>query len=308
MKKVISAVLIICLVFCLVSCGETKEKVPEGNIVFASLEEMQECLNGKWFSIQSGLYSLYPIYTEIIFNDNEIKDCKVTAWSTENDTNENGEIIGTKYVLSHYENLKFNEYSLFKETPKFNHKTGQVLFDTEHSNISIKKYANVSNGKVINGKYLLIGNEVYFKATDKTDLSCENFEIFLKFCNVAINNDATRPFISMRYKEENKDQGVKKGIDKKGFFAYEGCDSNEISFEIYMHHDYSPSHYFARTDEFSQLYHELRDSGNITNIIGLIGTDMPYFDKKDWQEHHRFKELKYYLYMNSEGKLVSNIG
>lgn len=307
MKKLCSLLLILCLLLCLIGCGEIKEEVPDGNITFESIEEMQECLNGKWFSMEQGVY---PRYTEIVFNNNEIKECEVFAWSLENDVNEEGEIIGTKYKLNNYENLKFREYGFTKNTPTFKHKTGQVFFSAESLNINIKEYTNVADGKEIKEKYLLINSNVYFKATDKTDLSCENFEIFLKFCDVAINNDETFPFVNMHYSEEDKDLGIEKGIDEDGFFAYEGCDSDEISFEIYKHHRFSPTHYFARTDEFGQLYKDienLRGLGHITNIIGLIGNEMPYFDKKDWQEKHRFEELKYYLYMNLEGKLVSNI-
>ncbi|MBQ9846549.1 MAG: hypothetical protein IJO58_01890 [Clostridia bacterium] len=309
-KKIVSVVLMLCLIICLAGCEITEEKLPEGNIAFASLEEMQACLNGKWFSMEKGIY---PRYTEIVFNNNEIKECEVFAWSRENDVNEEGEIIGTKYKLNNYENLNFREYRFANCTPTFKHKTGQVFVGIESLNINIKEYTNVADGKEIKEKYLLINSKVYFKATNKTDLSCENFEMFLKFCDVAINNDETLPFVEfvdMHYSEEDENSGIKKGIDEDGFFAYEGCDSDKISFEIYKHHRFRPTHYFARTDEFGQLYNDienLRGLGHITNIISLIGTEMPYFNKKDWLENHRFEELKYYLYMNLEGKLVSNI-
>lgn len=300
-KKIFAVLLMACLLIPMVGCGKEK---PKGNISFDSLEKMQECLNGKWFSVER---VIYPQYAELVFKNNEIKELEVYGWTSENDVNEEGKIIGTKYELNKYEELEFKDYNYTSSTPQFKYKTGQVLFDVENLNINIKEYVNVADGKEIREKYLLIGSRVYFKATDKTELSCDNFKTFLKFCEVAINNKETNSFASMYYQDGDKKRDTEEGVDKNRFFIYQGCDSDEISFEI-SNREYSPTHYFARTDEFKHLYEEIKDLlGHRTNIIGLIGTEMPDFKKKDWAKNHRFKELDYYLYMNPEGKLVSNI-
>ena len=289
LKKIVSILLLLCLLIPMGGCAET---VPEGNVAFESLEEMQECLNGKWFSIDY----IFAEYTEIVFNNNEIKKCRVLGWDSENDVNEQGEVIGTKYELKHYENLEFTDYFRTESEPQLKYQTGQVLFDNI-SHIDIKEYITFVEEKEITEKYLLIDGRKFLKATNNTDLSTDNFKIFEKFCEKAIYNKAPNPFNQMTH------LGYE-GLNGQ-FFIYAGCDSDKISFEI----EIGNTKYVARTDEFGSLFNEVENIGlyGRTNIIGLIGTDMPDFEKKDWAKNWTFRELDYYLYMNSEGKLITNI-
>lgn len=299
MKKLCSLLLILCLLFCLAGCGESK---PEDNIAFESIEEMQECLNGKWFSVQGSFIG--PEYSEIIFDDDEIKECTVFGWVSKRIEGEDG-TTDLEYELKQYENLEFKNYGN-TDSPQFKHKIGRVLFGLEHLNIDIKEYVDIVEETEVKEKCLVINNRVYFKSTDKIDLSCENFEIFQNFCELALSRGIVEPFISMYYRDGDEESDIEKGIDDDAFFVYEGCDSDEISFEI-AQYEYTPVHYFARTDEFEFLYNEIKDLFlRRINILGLIGTRMSDFEKKDWAKNHIFEELDYYLYMNSEGKLVSN--
>ena len=295
-RKIFSVLLMACLIILMVVCGKGK---PKGNISFDSLEKMQECLNGKWFHISDGA-GFFPRYTELVFNNDEIKECNVYGWSF---NKENGE-----RELVHNENVEFKDYEN-AYAPQFKYKIGRIQFGTENSNwnIDVKECAYMVEASEVKEICLLIDGSAFFKATDRTDLSCENFKTFEKFCEKALSKEFSNPFCNMYYSDGDEKLGIKKGIDKDGFFIYEGCDSDEISFEI-TNHNYRLTHYFARIDEFESLYNEIKDLFlRRTNIIGLIGTEMPDFNKKDWEKNHSFKELDYYLYMNSEGKLVSNI-
>ncbi len=299
-KKIFAVLLMTCLLIPMVGCGN--EKKPKGNISFDSIEKMQKCLNGKWFSISDG-GTLFPQYSELIFSDDEIKICQVYGWHFNSNNGENGE-----RELFVNNNVEFKDYENLLE-PQFKYKIGRVQFGEgdSNSNIDIKNFVEIADGTKYTEPYLLIGNTVYFKATDRIDFSCKNFKTFEEFCALVLSKDFSNPFYSMYYSDGDEKLGIKKGIDEDDFFIYEGCDSDEISFEI-TNNNYCPTHYFARIDEFESLYNEIKNLYfRRTNIIGLIGTEMPDFNKKEWAKNHSFKELDYYLYMNSEGKLISNI-
>lgn len=285
---------------CMVGCGETK---PEDNVAFDSIEEMQACLNGKWFAISSNSL-MNPSYTEIIFNGDEIKKCEVYGWIWKKVEDENGK-QELEYELKNYDNLKFEEYESGK--PTFKYKIGEVKFNYEAKNINIKEYVEVGDGKEVREKYLLIGNTVYFKATDKTELSYDNFETFFNFCEKTLPKKSDCFFASTYYREKNASLNIEEGLEEKYLFTYYGWE--KTSFEIYQDY-FKQTHFFAQTDEFKTLYEEIEKIHGFchrTNIIALIGTEMPDFDKKDWVKNHSFRELKYYLCMSSKGKLISNI-
>ena len=306
MKKIMSlllAFMMSSLFLCMGGCGNTKtyekNNVPKGNISFDSIEEMQECLNGKWFSISG--FHMSPMYTEIIFNNSEIKKCEVYGWIWRKVKGENGE-EELVYELKHYDDLRFEKYADYK--PNFKYKTGQVKFSEVRKNINIKEYVDIVEEEKVKEKYLLIGNSVFFKATDKIEFSCDNFKIFEKFCEIALPNKFSNPFTSMNYNYDDEEIGIEEGIADDEFYIYEGCDTDEISFEVSR----GIVHYFARRDEFDYLYDEIKHLFlRRTNIIGLMGTEMSNFEKPSWANKHIFKELQYYLYMNSEGELISNV-
>lgn len=294
-KKVISILLITSVIFCATGCAQTKK--PRGNVSFESKKEMFEALNGTWFSVNDLFTG--PIYTEIVFNDDKIKQCQVYGWLYNFDTDE--------YKPQYNENINFEDYYGYGSIPDFDYKTGQIFFkNNDDLDIDIKMNKYTADGKEIKEMYLKIGRQVYLKASDNTDLSVENFKTFQNFCAAAISNEKYS-FVDLYYRQRDEKNDIDGGIERNGLFTYKGCDSEKVSFEI-VRIGTNDTHYMARTDEFEYLYNEIKDLYyHRTNIIALIGDDMPDFDKKEYYKNDTFRELKYYLYMNSEGKLVSNI-
>ncbi|MBQ2933623.1 MAG: hypothetical protein IJE02_03300 [Clostridia bacterium] len=294
-KKVISVLLITSFIFCLTGCAQTKK--PRGNVSFESKKEMFEALNGTWFSVNDSFTG--PTYTEIVFNDDKIKQCQVYGWLYDSDTDE--------YKPQYNENINFEDYYGYGSLVDFDYKTGQILFkNNNYLDVDIKINKHTGDGKEIKEMYLKIGSRVYLKASDNTDLSVENFKTFQNFCAAAIFNK-TYTLVGMSYQYKDEATNTEAGINYDNMFVFNDFDNEETSFDV-IHRYYNDVHYMARTDEFEYLYNEIKDFyGHKTNIIALIGDDMPDFDKKEYYKNDRFRELKYYLYMNSEGKLVSNI-
>ena len=291
MLKKIALVLFATLI--LLSAVGCSEGVPEGNITFNSLEEMQEHLNGKWFSSDSLRGASYR-YSEVIIDNDKITECFVLAGVSDKDGYDK---------FTHNDNYKFEDFYYSYESPKFKYNTGQIFAGESDRNINIKD------------GYLKIGNRVYYKASNKTDVIYENFETFQDFCEFSLHvgngqidryNSNCR-FVSMiGYKKGEKD-AIFDNPDEDETFLNMGCDENNISFELTYD---SKTHFFGTTAAFAKLYNEqIKEVQEYrrTHVIALIGTKMPDFNKKDTYNNDEFFELDYYLYMNSDGKLISNI-
>ena len=159
MKRFLLVCFIACLLLTTVGCNENLEEKMESedNITFGSLEEMKTYLNGKWYR---GEYHITTyIYEEIIFHNEEIKSCRVRSYRDK----DNSYIKDENYSFE----KNFKDYD-DDTTPEFNYEKGQIYIGKRDSSCNI----NVKDG------YLKIDRQVYYKATDNTNISYENFETF----------------------------------------------------------------------------------------------------------------------------------
>lgn len=290
MKRFLLVCFIACLLLTTVGCNENLEEKMESedNITFGSLEEMKTYLNGKWYR---GEYHITTyIYEEIIFHNEEIKSCRVRSYRDK----DNSYIKDENYSFE----KNFKDYD-DDTTPEFNYEKGQIYIGKRDSSCNI----NVKDG------YLKIDRQVYYKATDNTNISYENFETFQNFCEfVSSLTEGMTRWADMYGWKEIEDGEIKTvDPDLDDTFEYMGCDDQNISFEIVQRSAVN-SHYFAQASFFKELYEEVKDLGTYENtkILSLYGIDMTKFDKKSGLKD-RFYELKYYLSMNADGKLITNI-
>ncbi|MBE6713590.1 MAG: hypothetical protein E7580_08825 [Ruminococcaceae bacterium] len=255
MKRILSALLLVAMVFAFAACGETNSAktngVSEPKITFESVEAMKEAVDGVWMNCKSGDY--------MIIKDGQLS--KLDELTKQNAFN-NLKRMGYKY--SSFENYYVKFLKECGEEIEYDYKNGCVIL----------KSTNMTFFKMSKNDEAIDENSVVFMRNfiteDKFKEEMEDEYINLKYPDALTNRDVQ--FDKYGNIDKNFIISGTAELDDYYNYGYKNIEAGYFCIQVTpINGSYTDRWYiYASRSEFSELFNQLKNGSQNVMIIARL--------------------------------------